>query len=101
MISTKSKSKKLMSALLTALLLVWLNTLAQAQNSGPLPDPVAAFLGRMPLPPLSKAIDQDLPGVANPAAPMVSLPYFSGEARIRPIWQTLLSGEYRNPVTGL
>lgn len=101
MIASKSKSRNLMPALFTALLLLCFSASAQAQNCRPLPDPVAALLGRIPLPPLSKAIDQDQPGVANPMAPMVSPPYFTGEARIRPIWQTLISGEYRDPTTGL
>ncbi len=95
----KSKYTKLTPALLMALLPLCFNSPAQAQDCGPLPDPVAYFLGQPSV--LSKTIDHDQPGIANPAAPMVGPFCFSGEARIRPIWQTLTSGEYRDPALGL
>jgi len=94
-----NKHKILTLTPLIILLLICLNAPVQAQNCGLLPDPVALLFSRVPF--LSRAIDQDQPGIADPAAPMVSPYCFSGEARIRPIWQTLLSGEYRDPTSGL
>jgi hypothetical protein len=88
-----------MPALLTASLLVCFSTPAHTQNCGLLPDPVASLFSGAPF--LSRAIDQDQPGIANPAAPMVGPFCFSGEARIRPIWQTLISGQYRDPAGGI
>jgi hypothetical protein len=95
----KSKYKTSLPAFLIALLAMSFSAPAQAQDWAPLPDPVAYFFSRAPV--LSKAIDDNQPGIANPAAPMVGWFCFSGEARIRPIWQTLTSAEYRDPATGI
>jgi hypothetical protein len=85
--------------LLTVLLLLCFSAPALAQDCAPLPDPVAYFFGGPSF--LTKTIDHDQPGIANPAAPMVWPFCFSGEARIRPIWQTITSAEYQDPVRGL
>lgn len=99
MLPIKSKYKNPVPLFLMALLLICFSAPVKAQDCAPLPDPVAYFFSRAPL--LSKTVDHDQPGIANPAAPMVGPFCFSGEARIRPIWQTLTSAEYRDPVTGV
>ncbi|MBI4962292.1 MAG: hypothetical protein HY913_03365 [Desulfomonile tiedjei] len=99
MLPPKNKHKIWMPALLAATLLACFNTPVHAQGCGLLPDPIANLFARSPF--LSKPVDQDQPGIANPAAPMVSPFCFSGEARIRPIWQTLTSAEYKDPVQGI
>ena len=99
MLPTKNKCLALVLASVAAFLILCFSPPAQAQNCGLLPDPVAYLSARIPF--LSTAIDKDQPGIANPAAPMIGPFRFSAEASIRPMWLTLTSAEFRDPVLGL
>lgn len=66
-----------------ALLMIFVSHLsANAQVLVP-EGPVTGIL--QPLSPLGKALEQDLPGIANPASPYVWPPSFGAEVRVRPI----------------
>lgn len=99
MLHTKNKCLALVLASVAAFLILCFSPSAQAQNCGLLPDPVAYLSARIPL--FSAAVDKDQPGIANPAAPMVGPFCFSAEASIRPMWLTLTSAQYRDPILGL
>ncbi len=83
MSSLRNKHHRLFLWPLVALLAVLASDLAaDAQVLVP-GGPLTGIL--QPLSPLGKALEQDLPGVANPASPYVWPPSFGAELRVRPI----------------
>lgn len=89
LVTVKSATMRFMSALLVLLAAA---LPARAQFYFGSPDQGPGFLSSLPL--IGSALEQDMPGVANPWSPFVWPPRIDGEVRFRAIGLTMTQGKF-------